>query len=109
MAASGYRMKYVDRDMREQAIRQRSVDRLAYIAEHAPCGRFEIKAATGELWDSHEVRTLEERGLWDVEWLEAGDTAHEGGWRILHLNDIGKNVLRKWRERHQAAGQSEGD
>ncbi|WP_328749381.1 MULTISPECIES: hypothetical protein [unclassified Streptomyces] len=99
MAATGYRMKYVDGAMKEQKISERSVTRLAYIAEHAPRGRFQIKKETGELWDSHEVRTLEERGLWDVEWLEPGDEDHEGGWRILHLNDVGKNVLRKWRER----------
>ncbi|UXX93932.1 hypothetical protein N7U49_21220 [Streptomyces sp. AD2-2] len=100
MAASGYRMKYVDAAMREQKISERSVKRLEYIAEQpTPCGRFEIRKKTGDLWDSHEVRTLEERGLWDVEWLEPGDENHEGGWRILYLNEVGRNVLRKWRER----------
>ena len=100
MAASGYRMKYVDAEMKEQKISERSVKRLECIAEQpAPCGRFEIRKKTGELWDSHEVRTFEMRGLWAVEWLEPGDENHEGGWRILHLNEVGRNVLRKWRER----------
>lgn len=102
MAATGYRMKYVDAAMKEQKISERSVDRLAYIAEYAPSGRFEIRNATGELWDTHEVRTLQERGLWEVEWLEPGDEKHEGGWRILALNDVGRTVLRKWRERETA-------
>lgn len=100
MAATGYRMKYVDAKMKEQRISERSVLRLAYIEQSGgPRGRFEIRADTGELWDSHEVRTLQERGLWNVEWLEPGDDKYEGGWRILGLNDVGRNVLRKWQER----------
>ncbi|MFJ4686538.1 hypothetical protein [Streptomyces sp. NPDC088789] len=99
MAATGYRMKYVDAALKEQKISERSVNRLAHVAKHAPCGRFEIRKKTQELWDSHEVRALEERGLWTVEWLEPGDESYEGGWRILHLNDVGRNVLRKWHDR----------
>ncbi|MGW1180226.1 hypothetical protein [Streptomyces drozdowiczii] len=92
-------MKYIDVHLREQKISERSVDRLKYAAEHAPCGRFEIKNVTGELWDGHEVRALEERGLWEVEWLEPGDVEHQGGWKVLGLNDVARNVIRKWDER----------
>ncbi|MFD9815206.1 hypothetical protein [Streptomyces sp. NPDC059080] len=99
MASTGYRMKYIDSDMNERSIRERSIQRLEYVEEHAPCGRFEIRAATNELWDAHEVRSLQQRGLWDVEWMEPGDENHEGGWRILGLGEVGRNVLRKWRER----------
>ncbi|WNI17689.1 hypothetical protein [Actinacidiphila sp. ITFR-21] len=98
-------MKYVDADMKEQAIRERSISRLAHVEEHAGedgLGRFEIRKATGELWDAHEVRALQERGLWDVEWLEAEDEKHEGGWRILGLTEVGRNVLKKWRDRETA-------
>lgn len=99
VAATGYRMKYFDKAMKDQKISERSVLRLAYIEKHGARGRFEIRTDTGELWDNHEVRTLQERGLWDVEWLEPGDEKYEGGWRILGLLDVGRNVLRKWQER----------
>ncbi|MEV8399301.1 hypothetical protein [Streptomyces niveus] len=103
MAATGYRMRYLDADGKEQKISARTIDRMAHVERHAPCGRYEIKKSLGgELWDLHEVRTLEERGIWTVEWIEAGDENHEGAWRILALDEVGRNVLRKWREREAA-------
>ncbi|MFF8283276.1 hypothetical protein ACF06W_11205 [Streptomyces albus] len=95
-------MKYVDAAMRTQRISERSVRRLEYIARKAPIGRFEIRNDIGELWDAHEVRTLQMRGLWDVEWLEPGDENHEGGWRIIRLDEVGKNVIRNWQQRREA-------
>ncbi|MFE5853154.1 hypothetical protein ACFQ61_08030 [Streptomyces sp. NPDC056500] len=99
--APDYRMKYHDLHHQLHTIRERSIDRMKYVAEHAPCGRYEIQKATGDMWDAHEVRKLEVRGLWDVEWLEPGDENHEGGWRILRLNEVGRNVIRKWQDRGQ--------
>ncbi|MEV6309916.1 hypothetical protein AB0M10_15125 [Streptomyces sp. NPDC051840] len=97
-----YRLYYTDKDGVEQRLAIRSIERLEFIERNGASGRYEIRAKTGEMWTSRDVRALEIRGLWEVEWLEPGDTEYEGGWKIVALNDVGRNVIRKWAE-HLAA------
>lgn len=69
--------------------------RLAHVASSAPVGRLQ----TPKTWSVTDVRGFQERGLWNVDWLDPGDTEHIGAWVITGLTEKGRNLLAEWNRR----------
>jgi hypothetical protein len=69
--------------------------KLVHVAENAPVGRLQ----TPFTWAVSDVRDFQDRGLWEVDWLEPGDTERTGGWVITGLTAAGRNLLREWNRR----------
>lgn len=88
-------MNYWDEDGNSHKLYESGARRLAHVAENAPVGRLQ----TPRTWAVTDVRDFETRGLWEVNWLEPGDTEHTGAWSITGLTAQGRNLLVEWNRR----------
>lgn len=90
-------MKYVDKNGVRQTLSPLAAARLAHVAEHAPVGRL----TTPDQWKAKDIRSLEDRGLWNVTWVDLNDEQRVGSWIITGLTEIGRVVLAAWRRREE--------
>lgn len=88
-------MKWYDEVGHERKLYQSGANRLKLIAEKAPVGRLQ----TPTRWKTEDVRNFQDQGIWDVNWVEPGDTEREHGWIITGLTAKGRNLLREWDRR----------
>lgn len=88
-------MNYKDEDGKAQKLWESGAEKLAYVAENAPVGRLQAP----DHWQVSAVRNFEDGGLWEVRWVEPGDTERVGGWVITGLTDKGHNLLNDWKRR----------
>lgn len=88
-------MNYVDGGGNERKLYESGASKLKYVADRSGTTRFQLPA--GEMaWAAKDVRAFQVQGLWEVTWLEEGDTEHKGAWRIDCLTDKGREVLERW-------------
>ncbi|WP_329271771.1 hypothetical protein [Streptomyces sp. NBC_01451] len=81
--------------------------RLRYVAGRSGTGRYQMPP--GEpVWNTKDVRAYQVLGLWEVTWLEEGDTEHTGAWRIDGLTDRGRELLAEWERRVESGGGRRG-
>lgn len=90
------RMMYHDHNNRLQSLTAPAADALLAIREITPShpiGRLQYP------WHLSLVRTLEDKGLAIVQWVEYGDEKRQGAWQITDITDTGKALLAQWDER----------
>ncbi|WP_274032642.1 hypothetical protein [Streptomyces sp. MMBL 11-1] len=93
-------MNYVDEHGNQQKLWESGAQKLAHVAENAPVGRLQ---APGQ-WRVTAVRDFQDSGLWEVTWVEPGDTERVGGWIITGLTAKGRNLLSDWNRRVTVGG-----
>lgn len=94
MADSRIAMDYTDQRGGKAKLRESTVIRMRHVAKHGSVGRYLNKPEP--LYKTHEVRALEEAGIWRVDWVEPGDTEHTGAWCIQGLTEWGRELLQRW-------------
>jgi hypothetical protein len=98
-------MNWTDEDGKDRKLWQSGADRLKYVEGRSGTGRYQMPEGQS-VWNTKDVRNFEELGLWQVTWLEEGDTEHTGAWRIDGLTDKGRRLLADWKRRvEEGAGE----
>ncbi|MGW3860394.1 hypothetical protein ACWEDZ_02775 [Streptomyces sp. NPDC005047] len=95
MPNSRISMNFVDEEGNSFQIREGAASRLKLVHERGNVGRLQAPGP----WKVHEIRALEDRGLWTVDWVEPGDDKREGAWVITGLTDRGRLALAEWNRR----------
>ena len=94
MADTRVAMEYTGKDGAKSKLRESTVVRMRHVLKHGSVGRFVNRPEA--LYKVHEVRAIEDAGIWKVDWVEPGDTAREGAWVIQGLTPFGRELLDKW-------------
>jgi hypothetical protein len=87
-------MEYTGKDGAKSKVRASTIARMRHVRQHHSIGRF--LNAPSPLWKVHEVRALQDAGIWEVEWVEPGDHDRKGAWCIRGLTPFGVELLEKW-------------
>ncbi|MGW3153795.1 hypothetical protein [Streptomyces sp. NPDC001089] len=94
MADSRVAMEYTGEDGAKKKLRESTVNRMRFVASRGSVGR--LQTPEGQSWKAHEVRALQDSGVWNVDWIEPGDINREHAWVIQGLTARGRELLDTW-------------
>lgn len=100
-------MNWTDDDGVKRKLLQSGVERLRYVASRSGTGRYQMPPGQS-VWNTKDVRNFEELGLWEVTWLEEGDTEHTGAWRIDAITPKAERLLELWERLVEQGGSRRG-